>query len=67
MTIGFTADEGVIIRSPKNVSAGKIEEILKKKSSWILQKLDKVNEIKPAPMPLELMSVEKLPYPFKRK
>jgi len=55
-------DEGVIIRSPKNVSEEKIKEVVKKKSSWLLQKLDKVAEIKPAPTPLEFMSGEKLMY-----
>ena len=62
MGIIVDPDEGVIVRSPKNVSEGKIEEIVKKKSSWLLQKLDKVDEIKPAPKSLEFMSGEKLPY-----
>ncbi|MFW6030295.1 MAG: M48 family metallopeptidase [Halanaerobiales bacterium] len=62
MGIIVDPDEGVIVRSPKNVSEGKIEEVVKKKSSWILQKLDKIGEIKPAPTPLEFMSGEKLMY-----
>jgi predicted metal-dependent hydrolase len=62
MGIIIDPDKGVIIRSPQNVSEEKIEEVVKKKSSWLLQKLDKVDEIKPAPAPLEYMSGEKLMY-----
>ena len=62
MGIIVDPDEGVIVRSPQNVSEDKIKEVVKKKSSWLLQKLDKVDEIKPAPTPLEFMSGEKLPY-----
>ena len=62
MGIIIDPDEGVIVRSPKNVSEDKIKGIVKKKSSWILQKLDKMDEIKPAPTPLEFMSGEKLKY-----
>jgi len=62
MGIIVDPDEGVLIRSPKNVPEGKIEEIVKNKSSWLLQNLDKIKEIKPAPTPLEFMSGEKLPY-----
>ncbi|MFW5856142.1 MAG: M48 family metallopeptidase [Bacillota bacterium] len=62
MGIIVDPDQGVIIRSPKNVTREKIEEVVKKKSSWLLQKLDKVEEIEPAPSPLEFMSGEKLMY-----
>ena len=50
MGIIVDPDEGVIIRSPQNVSEEKIKEVEKKKSSWLQQKLDKIDEIKPAPL-----------------
>ena len=62
MGIIVDPDKGVIVRSPRNVSEDKIKEMVKKKSSWILQKLDKMDEIKPAPAPKEFMSGEKLMY-----
>lgn len=55
-------EKGVIVRSPKKLSEEKIKEVIQKKSSWILEKLDKVNEVKPKPSPREFLSGEKLPY-----
>jgi len=62
MGILVDPDEGVIVRPPRNVSEEEIKKIVKKKSSWIMKKLDKISEIKPAPTPLEFMSGEKLMY-----
>ena len=60
--INIDPDNGVIVRSPRNVSEGKIKEVVEDKSSWILKKLKKVAEIKPRPGPREFLSGEKLPY-----
>lgn len=63
-TVGINIDleEGVVVRSPKKINDEKIEEIVKKKSDWILKKLEKLGEIKDKPAPKEFMSGEKLPY-----
>lgn len=63
-TLGIQVDpqKGVIVRSPKKVSEDKIQEVVKNKSKWILEKLDRVNEIKSKPAAKEFMSGEKLPY-----
>ena len=36
MGINIVPDSGVIVRSPRNVSGGKIKEVVEDKSSWIL-------------------------------
>lgn len=63
-TLGINIDpeKGVIVRSPKRLSDNKIEYMIRKKASWILEKLDRVKEIKPMPTPKEYMSGEKLLY-----
>ena len=63
-TLGINIDpeKGVIVRSPKSLSDNKIEDMIRKKASWILEKLDRVKEIKPKPTPKEYLSGEKLLY-----
>ncbi|SJZ82649.1 M48 family metallopeptidase [Selenihalanaerobacter shriftii] len=63
-TIGFEVnpEKGVLIRSPKNLSSHQIKEMVKKKAGWILEKQEKLNEVKSKPVPKEFMSGEKLPY-----
>jgi len=48
--------------SPKDLTDSEIKDIVENKSSWILEKLDKIEEIKPKPKPKEFLSGEKLPY-----
>jgi hypothetical protein len=55
-------DKKLIVRSPNNTTETKVEEVLKKKTSWILSKLKEMDKIKPAPKEKEFMSGEKLPY-----
>ena len=45
-TVGINIDleEGVVVRSPEKINDEKIEEIVKKKSDWILKKLEKLGE-----------------------
>ena len=63
-TLGINIDpeKGVIVRSPKSLSDNKIEDTIRKKASWILEKLDRVKEIKPKPTPKEYLSGEKILY-----
>jgi hypothetical protein len=63
-TMGIIVDHerNLIVRSPKNTAKAKIEEVLKKKTSWILTKLKEMDKIKPAPKEKEFMTGEKLPY-----
>lgn len=63
-TMGIIVDHkrNLIVRSPKNTAATKIEEVLKKKTTWILSKLKEMDKIKPAPKEKEFMTGEKLPY-----
>jgi hypothetical protein len=55
-------ERNLIVRSPKNTAETKIEEVLKKKTNWILSKLKEMDKIKPAPKEKEFMTGEKLPY-----
>jgi len=55
-------DRNIIVRSPKNTAESKIEEVLKKKTNWILSKLKEMDKIKPAPKEKEFMTGEKLSY-----
>jgi len=55
-------ERNLIVRSPKNTEDAKIEEVLKKKTNWILSKLKEMDKIKPAPKEKEFMTGEKLPY-----
>jgi hypothetical protein len=63
-TMGIIVDHerNLIVRSPKNTAETKIEEVLKKKTNWILSKLKEMDKIKPAPKEKEFMTGEKLPY-----
>jgi len=63
-TVGIIVEpeKGVIVRSPERLSEEKIKRLIQKKSSWILEKLDRVSEVKPGPSPKEFLSGEKLPY-----
>ncbi|MFW6029301.1 MAG: M48 family metallopeptidase [Halanaerobiales bacterium] len=63
-TLGIVIDpeKGVLVRSPENLSEDKIHKVVSDKSTWILEKLDKVAEIKDKPVPKEFMSGEKLSY-----
>ena len=63
-TMGIIVDHerNLIVRSPKNTAATKIEEVLKKKTTWILSKFKEMDKIKPAPKEKEFMTGEKLPY-----
>lgn len=54
--------KGVIIKTPKKVPENEIQEILKKKGLWVLQKLEKINSIAEKPSKREFVSGEKLPY-----
>ena len=67
-SVGLHVDpkKGVIIRVPEKLDKESIKEIIRNKSSWLLEKLDRVNEIKPEPTPKEFMSGEKLLYLGKR-
>ncbi len=60
--ISIDSDKGIIVRSPETLPADRIEELVRSKAAWILQKLERVGEIKPAPAPREFLSGEKLPY-----
>jgi len=63
-TMGIIVDHerNLIVRSPKNTTDKKIETVLKKKTGWILDKLNEMESIKPAPKEKEFMTGEKLPY-----
>lgn len=63
-SIGIIIDENsnIIVRASIEVSKDKIEEILHEKSKWILSKLKKMKDIKPAPKAKEYMTGEKLAY-----
>ena len=62
MGIIIEPEKNIIVRSPKKTSDEKIREVLKKKTSWILDKLKEMEKIKPAPKKKEFMTGEKLPY-----
>jgi len=55
-------DSGIIVRSPQKLSQNKIKEVLQDKSSWILEKLQKIDEIKSPPPPKKFLSGERFPY-----
>ena len=55
-------DSNLVIRAPIKTDKEKIKEVISDKSEWILEKLEKVGEIKPAPKPKEFLSGEKLSY-----
>jgi len=63
-TMGIIIDnnKNLIVRSPEDTAETKIEEVLKKKTSWILSKLKEMDKIKPAPKEKEFMTGEKLTY-----
>jgi len=63
-TMGINIEDAktVTVRSPKKLSVEKIEDVLKEKKVWILTKLAKMEEIKPAPKEKEFMTGEKLSY-----
>ncbi|SDL68871.1 M48 family metallopeptidase [Halarsenatibacter silvermanii] len=63
-TVGINIDpeKGIVVRSPKDLSESEIKDLVEDKSSWIKEKLDKIEEIKPRPQPKEFLSGEKLPY-----
>ena len=63
-TMGIKLDEqcNLEVRSPEDIEEQEIREVLKDKSSWILEKLKEKERIKPAPKPKEFLSGEKLPY-----
>jgi len=60
--ISLDKDKKLTVRSPKKAEDEWIKKVLKKKTSWILDKLSEVDKIKPAPKPKEFLSGEKLPY-----
>jgi len=60
--ISLDKDKKLTVRSPKKAEDEWIRKVLKKKTSWILDKLSEVDKIKPAPKPKEFLSGEKLPY-----
>jgi len=55
-------EKGLLIRAPKRISQQKIQEVIIKKSSWIIKKLEEVKEIKPEPKPLEFITGEEILY-----
>ncbi|MEJ6952376.1 M48 family metallopeptidase [Natronospora cellulosivora (SeqCode)] len=63
-TIGIQIDpdEGVIVRSPKRVSDQDIEDLLKRKSKWIIRKMDEMAKIKEAPEAKNFVSGEEFLY-----
>ncbi|MBM7556838.1 M48 family metallopeptidase [Halanaerobacter jeridensis] len=63
-TVGLevSIEGGVKIRAPEELSENEIEEVVEKKAEWILKKQDKLSDVKPAPIPKEFLSGEKLPY-----
>ena len=63
-TLGIIVDheKNIIVRSPEKTKDENIEEILKNKTNWILDKLKEMDEIKPPPKEKEFMTGEKLPY-----
>jgi len=63
-TVGLIVDpeKGVIIRAPKSLTKTQIKDVVKKKSNWLINKLEEIKRIKPAPEAKEFMSGEKLPY-----
>ena len=63
-TVGviFDPEKGVIIRAPEKVNKNKIQNIVKKKSNWILKKIEEHEKIKGKPKQKEFLSGEKLSY-----
>ena len=62
MGIIIDNDKNLLVRSPHNTAEDKIEDVLNKKTSWILSKLKEMDEIKPVPKEKEFMTGEKLTY-----
>jgi len=62
-TVGLIVDQekGVIIRDPRRLTKFQIKDVVKKKSSWLINKLEEVKEIKPVPE-IKFISGEELPY-----
>ena len=54
--------EGVLIRAPQRISNKKIQEVLFKKSNWIITKLEEVSKVLPPPVPLKFVNGEQIPY-----
>ena len=63
-TVGFEVhvEKGVLVRAPQDLSEDEIAKLVKKKADWILQKQERIAEIKDKPHPKEYLSGEKLPY-----
>ncbi|OZM58355.1 zinc metalloprotease [Lottiidibacillus patelloidae] len=54
--------DGVSVIAPENTSIDKINNELKKKAPWIIDKLNAINEVLFPPEPKEFVSGEKFPY-----
>lgn len=63
-TVGIAVDpkDGVIVTVPEGVTDDKINEIVKKRAGWIIEKQEEIKEINGPPLEKEFLSGEKLPY-----
>lgn len=53
---------GVEVFIPENVDEAQLEQIIRRKAPWIVEKLEKMNEVNTTVQPKEFVSGEKLPY-----
>ncbi|WLV24643.1 SprT family zinc-dependent metalloprotease [Aciduricibacillus chroicocephali] len=53
---------GVEVYTPEKIDEDKLAEIIKKKASWITNKLQELDEVQTSVQPIEFISGEKLPY-----
>jgi predicted metal-dependent hydrolase len=62
VTIAIDACAGVVIKAPANVTMGRLDDIVKTKAPWILQRLVELREVGPRPAPKEFVAGEGYSY-----
>lgn len=60
--IQVTSDQQIIARSPYSLTDEQVNQVVRKKAGWILDKLEYHQEVKPEPASKEYLSGEKLLY-----
>ncbi len=62
LKISVTIVNGVEVYSPDNLDDEDLNDLLKKKAPWILNKIKELNQVEASIQPKEFVSGEKLPY-----
>lgn len=62
LKISVTIVNGVEVYSPDNLNDEDLNDLLKKKAPWILNKIKELNQVEASIQPKEFVSGEKLPY-----